>query len=62
MRSHSETFMITSLLLSFLMLVPPEEPKIGPAAGALVIDGGGEGPETIKTFVHLPGARIHRSC
>ena len=49
--------MITSLLLSFLMLVPPEEPKMGPAAGALVIDGGGEGAGTIKTFVALAGGQ-----
>ena len=49
--------MITSLLLAFLMLAPPEEPKVGPAAGALVIDGGAEGPETIKTFVALAGGQ-----
>jgi cyanophycinase len=51
--------MLTTLVLSFslLLLVPPEEPKVGPASGALVIDGGAEEPETIKSFVALAGGR-----
>jgi cyanophycinase len=49
--------MITSLLLSFLMLTAADEPKVGPASGALVIDGGAEGPDTIKSFVALAGGQ-----
>jgi cyanophycinase len=47
--------MIASLTLSFLLALPVEPPKVGPASGALVVDGGGESAETIKRFVALAG-------
>jgi cyanophycinase len=47
--------MIGSLLLSFLLAAQSAAPKVGPASGALVVDGGGETAETIKRFVALAG-------
>ena len=47
--------MITSLVISLLMLSQPETPKVGPKAGTLLVDGGGENSESIKRFVALAG-------
>jgi cyanophycinase len=47
--------MIASLTLSFLLVVASETPKVGPASGALVVDGGGQTAEMIKRFVALAG-------
>ncbi len=47
--------MITSLLLSFFLLAQSEAPKVGPATGALIVDGGAENSESIKRFVALAG-------
>jgi cyanophycinase len=47
--------MFSRLVVSILLAVGGEGPKVGPAAGALVVDGGGENPETIKRFVALAG-------
>jgi cyanophycinase len=50
-----EESMISSLLLSFLLLAQSEAPKVGPATGALIVDGGAENSESIKRFVVLAG-------
>ena len=47
--------MIMNIVLAILLLVQPDAPKVGPASGALVVDGGGENAETIKRFVALAG-------
>ncbi len=47
--------MFIRLVVSFLLVVGGEAPKVGPASGALVVDGGGENAETIKRFVALAG-------
>jgi cyanophycinase len=47
--------MISSLLLSFFLLAQSEAPKVGPATGALIVDGGAENSESIKRFVVLAG-------
>jgi cyanophycinase len=53
--SQSENFMSTILVLSLLLFLRSEAPKVGPATGALIVDGGGETAETIKRFVALAG-------
>ena len=47
--------MIKTLVLSLVLLAQSEVSKIGPSSGALVVDGGGENPETIRRFVALAG-------
>jgi len=47
--------MITSLVLSLFLLAQSEAPKVGPATGALIVDGGAETAESIKRFVALAG-------
>ena len=47
--------MINALVLSLVLLAQSEVSKVGPSSGALVVDGGGENPETIKRFVALAG-------
>jgi cyanophycinase len=47
--------MIKTLVLSFALLAQSDAPKVGPATGALVVDGGGETAETIRRFVALAG-------
>ena len=47
--------MITSLVISFLLISQPEPSKVGPKAGTLIVDGGGENSESIKRFVALAG-------
>ncbi len=47
--------MITSLFISLLLVSQPEPPKVGPASGALIVDGGGENSESIRRFVALAG-------
>jgi cyanophycinase len=47
--------MFTSFVLLLLLVLRSEAPQVGPATGALVVDGGGETAETIKRFVTLAG-------
>ena len=47
--------MISTLVLSLVLLAQSEVSKVGPSSGALVVDGGGENPETIERFVGLAG-------
>ena len=47
--------MIKTLVLSFALLAQSDAPKVGPATGALVVDGGGETAETIRRFAALAG-------
>ena len=47
--------MITTLVLSFVLLAQSEAPKVGPAPGSLIVDGGAENADSIKRFVALAG-------
>ena len=47
--------MSTSLILSLLLFLRSDAPKVGPPTGSLIVDGGGETAETIKRFVALAG-------
>jgi cyanophycinase len=47
--------MTTALIVSFCLLAQPESPVVGPAAGALVVDGGAETTASINKFVALAG-------
>ena len=47
--------MITTLVLSLLLVLRSEAPKVGPASGALIVDGGGENAESIKTVRRAGG-------
>ncbi len=50
---------MSSTLIVFAAFVvqalPPEEPLVGPRAGTLVVDGGGENPASRRAFVALAG-------
>jgi cyanophycinase len=47
--------MITTFVLSFGLLAQSEAPKVGPAPGSLIVDGGAENADSIKRFVALAG-------
>jgi cyanophycinase len=47
--------MFTTVLVSVLLFVHFDVPRVGPASGALIVDGGAENAETIKRFVALAG-------
>jgi cyanophycinase len=47
--------MITTLVFSIVLLARSEASKVGPACGALIVDGGAENAEAITRFVALAG-------
>jgi aminobenzoyl-glutamate utilization protein B len=47
--------MKTALIASLLLFGQTGEPTVGPRAGSLVIDGGGNNSETVRRFVELAG-------
>jgi cyanophycinase len=49
------SLVITCFVLSLLLVTQSEAPKVGPATGALIVDGGAENSESIKRFVVLAG-------
>ena len=54
---------MTAILIAscFLLAQADGAPVVGPRSGSLVIDGGGEPPETARRFVELAGGPIYQA-
>src|SRR5262249_11932968 len=50
-----DMLIMTALFVAIALLSQADSPSIGPATGALIVDGGGENADTIKRFVTLAG-------